>query len=60
MDAPDGHKGATVAVGYNRGLSSAQQFVADLTRTTTCTGRPHRRIEAMSAPPPTAGAQSRR
>lgn len=28
-------QGATVAVGYNRGLSSAQQFVADLTQTTT-------------------------
>jgi acetoacetyl-CoA reductase/3-oxoacyl-[acyl-carrier protein] reductase len=38
MDAPDGHKGATVAVGYNRGLSSAQQFVADLTQTTTLHG----------------------
>src|SRR6201998_4696224 len=28
-------QGATVAVGYNRGLSRAQQFVADLTQTTT-------------------------
>src|SRR6201998_2978572 len=31
-------QGATVAVGYNRGLSSAQQFVADLTQTTTLHG----------------------
>src|ERR1700751_3822097 len=31
-------QGATVAVGYNRGLSSAQQFVADLMQTTTLHG----------------------
>jgi NAD(P)-dependent dehydrogenase (short-subunit alcohol dehydrogenase family) len=33
-------QGATVAAGYNRGLSSAQQFVADLTQTTTLHGAP--------------------
>jgi NAD(P)-dependent dehydrogenase (short-subunit alcohol dehydrogenase family) len=33
-------QGATVAVGYNRGLSSAPQFVADLTQTTTLHGAP--------------------